>query len=74
MEKTQRQNECACSHEQMSPRGHSGKMSAHAQQIFYSSENRLRMLHFSIKFTPVTIIFFFCLIRYVMEEVRRNLS
>ena len=44
--------------------GHRGKMSAHAPQICDSSVNRLRILHFH----------FCCWIRYVMEEVRRDLS
>ena len=49
-------------------------MSAHAPQICDSSENRLRMLHFNRQIHTCYHNIFCCWIRYVMEEVQRNLS
>ena len=54
--------------------GHIGKMSAHAPEICDSGVNRLRMLNFNPPNSHLLPQYFFCWIRYVMEEVRRNLS
>ena len=53
---------------------HSGKMSAHAPETWDSSVNRLRMPHFNRQIHTCYHKYFFCWIRYVTEEVRRNLS